>query len=352
MSDAVPFFESRNNVVFGKEIAVLQDGIVIFVAGGCKGIGLQIVIRIREIMEHHPFAHSTTIFITSRNLASAQQVISEKLSSTVAVKTPQSSIKIVPLALDITNQSSIDAAKDAVMQTCNGRIDILFNNAGFAYKMADTTPFSQQATVTTNINYHGTKNVTLSLLPCLERSVLPNGARVVNVSSSAGQLWTRYSPALKAEWLAAASTESIDIIVKRFVAAAQDGPAGKHTEQGFPNSAYSVSKTAVTQLTRVLSDTIPTVNFYSCCPGLCRTDMAGGQWTTLVSVVFWAATWVVGHSAYAGAETPAWLGFADISPHPSAVQVGVVKEEDAAADSRKRNAMSGKFFRNRVAQEY
>lgn len=65
-----------------------------------------------------------------------------------------------------------------------------------------------------------------------------------------------------------------DSIVDDFVIAAQ---TGTHKEDGCPHSAYTVSKTAITQLSRVLSELHLDIRCYACCPGLYRTDMAGGH---------------------------------------------------------------------------
>lgn len=103
------------------------------------------------------------------------------------------------MALDISDGASIDKAQDIIMKECKGRLDILVNNAGFVFEMADTTPFSAQAQAqaTTAINYYGTKNTILSLLPCLKKSILPNGGRIINVSSTSGQLGSQYSSAVR-----------------------------------------------------------------------------------------------------------------------------------------------------------
>lgn len=51
-----------------------------------------------------------------------------------------------------------------------GRVDVLINNAGFAFKMADETPFPEQATATLKINYWGTKSVCEAVTPFLRKS--------------------------------------------------------------------------------------------------------------------------------------------------------------------------------------
>ena len=64
-------------------------------------------------------------------------------------------------------------------------IDVLVNNAGFAFKNAATEPIHVQAKETIAINYFGTKQCCEALFPLLK-----DGARVVNISSSCGFLGT------------------------------------------------------------------------------------------------------------------------------------------------------------------
>ena len=85
-------------------------------------------------------------------------------------------------SLDIDNQESIDNFAKFIKSTYNG-LDILVNNAAIAFKAADTTPFSVQASETIRINFTGTLNLCKALFPLLR----PH-ARVVNVSSRAGML--------------------------------------------------------------------------------------------------------------------------------------------------------------------
>merc|ERR1712029_819343 len=64
-----------------------------------------------------------------------------------------------------------------------GGIDVLVNNAGIAFKNDATDPFGHQAKVTLETNYWANKRTCEILFP-----VLKPGARVVNMSSSAGFL--------------------------------------------------------------------------------------------------------------------------------------------------------------------
>ena len=176
-----------------------------------------------------------------------------------------------------------------------------------------------QAKRTMEINFWDTRRVTKAMLPLLERS--PRIGRVVTVSSTSGVLNNRTSSSVRARFLDAESrAEDICDLARGFVSAAAQG---KHTQMGYDRSAYAMSKASITQLMRVMDkeqvDTTATqkhgrgVRFVSTCPGLCRTDMAGGEWKSFTSVIFWAVTWLFGHSANAGADTPVFLSLLSAS---------------------------------------
>ena len=108
-------------------------------------------------------------------------------------------------------------------------------------------------------------------------------ARVVNVSSMAGTS-TILSPALRARVLAPdISVEGLCRFVDDFITAARAGD-DELARQGWPTTAYGVSKVAVSALTRIHArdfgnDTSsPGANgvlINAMCPGWCKTDMAG-----------------------------------------------------------------------------
>ena len=76
--------------------------------------------------------------------------------------------------------------------------------------------------------------MTNALLPLLRgrASASPQGARVVNVCSSAGKRRILRSDALAARFDAAASADDVMALMAEFVA---DIRAGKHLEKGWPN---------------------------------------------------------------------------------------------------------------------
>ena len=70
-----------------------------------------------------------------------------------------------------------------LIEFCAAGLDVLVNNAGFAFKQACTLPFDQQARETVEINFTGTQRACRLLMPLMRE----NG-RVVNVASRAGRL--------------------------------------------------------------------------------------------------------------------------------------------------------------------
>lgn len=89
----------------------------------------------------------------------------------------------------------------------------------------------------------------------------------------------RCSPDLQARFRSDDITEEELVgLMERFVKDAQEGI---HTQKGWPNTAYGVSKTGVTTLTRIHSWKLTQerpgdgILLNACCPGWVRTDMAG-----------------------------------------------------------------------------
>lgn len=277
------------------------DHFVVVVTGANRGIGKEICAALLSAQTSR-----ATIFLCSRSLTQGEKVASE-LQKRVIETRPSSlrdSIKVTALSLDIESQSSVDDAVKQLLAASVGHVDVLINNAGFAYKMADTTPFPKQAERTMEINYEGTKRVTEAFLPLLRKSTL--GGRVVSVSSMTGRLkrGDHKKESIYARFTKSDSVADIDLLVQEFVAAASHG---SHRAEGFSGSAYSVSKSAVTHYSRVQTAKFKDVMFAAVCPGFCRTDMAGGEWKSVMSVVFWAVSWILGQSARAGADTPCYM---------------------------------------------
>jgi NADP-dependent 3-hydroxy acid dehydrogenase YdfG len=79
--------------------------------------------------------------------------------------------------LDITDPASVDACK-AKLEKDFGKVDILINNAGIAYK--GNTFGADEAATTIDCNLKGTRRACEALLPLVEAA---GGGRIVNVCS-------------------------------------------------------------------------------------------------------------------------------------------------------------------------
>jgi len=202
---------------------------VAIVSGSNKGIGLAIVEGLLKSFEG-------VVYLTARDVGRGQEAV--KLLN-------EKGLKPNFHQLDISDRSSIEAMRDHVVKA-HGGIDILVNNAGIAFKNAATEPMHVQAKQTIAVNYFGTKQACEIFYP-----ILKDGARVVNVSSSAGFLGNIPSQELKEKFASSDSAlqvDELDRMMNDFIAACENGD---HGEKGWPNSTYVVSKVGLSALTRI-----------------------------------------------------------------------------------------------------
>jgi len=150
-----------------------------------------------------------------------------------------------------------------------GSVDVLVNNAGFAYKGSDPTPFREQTAKTLETNYYGLVDFTQRMLPLLRKGT---DARIVTVASMAGRLG-QVSPELRARFSDPALTiEQLNGLVNEFEGAVREN---KVKERGWSKSNYGVSKLAAIAATGVFArrEAGNHLSINSCCPGYCDTDM-------------------------------------------------------------------------------
>ena len=195
---------------------------ITLITGAAKGIGFEAA-RMLAKEGHH-------VLVGARDQTKGNEA-AEKLES--------EGLPAAFLSLDVDSENSIAKAVEAVQQI-HGRLDVLINNAAILldhYQGAEgTIPDDMERTLATNVV--GVHSVIRAFLPLLRQSP---AARIVNVSSGAGQLNDMFGSV----WA----------------------------------PGYQVSKAALNALTRIwatelVKDHIP-VN--SVCPGWCRTDMGGEQ---------------------------------------------------------------------------
>ena len=85
-----------------------------------------------------------------------------------------------------------------------GGVDVLVNNAGIMFPVDAKEHMGLQAEVTCKTNYWSTKNVCDILFP-----ILKAGARVVNVSSSAGKVANMKDSPIKSKFISSGNTLSV-----------------------------------------------------------------------------------------------------------------------------------------------
>lgn len=222
--------------------------------GGNKGIGKEISRKLG-----HPNNNMLAI-IGCRN---------EAQGSATAEELKEEGFNVIFKQLDICDASSITALFDTISNEF-GHLDVLVNNAGFAFKGSDNTPFQQQSKPTVNVNFFGTLNVIKTFLPLLQKSSSP---RIVNVASQSGHL--KIIPERQRKEIFTnpnLKLEELESLMSEFVS---DVESGTHKAKGWPSSNYGMSKLGVIAMSNVLAKDFPSIMVNSCCPGYCATDMTG-----------------------------------------------------------------------------
>ena len=132
-----------------------------FITGASRGMGLE-------------FARTA--------LANGQKVVATARRPQAVTDALGEGENLLPVALDVTDLSSIAAAVQSAKEAFGG-IDILVNNAGYGIfgALEETTDAETRAIYETNV--FGPMNVIRAALPCLRESEF---ARIVNIASMAG----------------------------------------------------------------------------------------------------------------------------------------------------------------------
>lgn len=192
---------------------------IILITGAAKGLGFETA-RLLAEKGHH-------VLLGARD-AERGKAAAETLSQ-------NGQVEFIPL--DVTTSKSIAAAQQTIQQK-HGLLDGLINNAAILldhYQGAAATTVDQ-LTQTLQTNVIAVHAMLQAFAPLLKQS---NAARVVNVSSGAGQLRDMYG----STWA----------------------------------PAYQISKTALNAVTRIWATELHAsgIPVNSVCPGWCKTDMGG-----------------------------------------------------------------------------
>jgi NAD(P)-dependent dehydrogenase (short-subunit alcohol dehydrogenase family) len=239
----------------------MTDRPTALVTGANQGIGLE---TCRQLA-----ARGYRVILTARNDA--------------AGKTAAKDLGVEYRHCDVARATDI-AALVTDLRRESRAIDVLVNNAGISMDGFN----NDVVRGTLAVNFFGALNVTDALLP-----FIPEGGTIVLVSSGMADLHA-YSAAIRARFTDPNLTrDQLVALVDEFVA---DVAAGRHEKNGWPSSAYRVSKAGLNALARVLArDLAPRrIRVNAVCPGWVQTRMGGRSASRPVekgaASVVWAAT--------------------------------------------------------------
>ncbi|WPC43930.1 SDR family oxidoreductase [Clostridium sp. JS66] len=132
---------------------------VILITGCSSGIGREMAERLSK--------NGYIVVATARNLNDMENL-------NVALK----------LSLDITNNESISAAVNKVIQNF-GKIDVLINNAGYAFRSIVEEISDNNIEQMFNVNVYGIIRMIRAVVPYMRKE---RSGRIINISSIAGKM--------------------------------------------------------------------------------------------------------------------------------------------------------------------
>jgi NAD(P)-dependent dehydrogenase (short-subunit alcohol dehydrogenase family) len=205
---------------------------IALVTGGNKGIGFE---TCRQLAQQ-----GVKVLLGARS--------SEK-GTTAAQKLRDEGLDVEAVVLDVTDPLQIEKVRKHIADSY-GRLDILVNNAGTKHPEEPLFESSVEMISSTalratfDVNFFGTVQVTMALLPLLKKSV---AGRIVNVSSMLASLAIQSNP--------------------------------RHPMKEVKPFAYSSSKAALNQFTIHLAAALRNtpVKVNSAHPGWVRTDLGGEE---------------------------------------------------------------------------
>lgn len=152
----------------------MNDHKIALITGANKGIGLEIARQLGM--------QGIAVLIGARD---------ENRGREAAQKLQPENIDARPVRLDVTDQSTIDAAAQHI-ESEFGKLDILVNNAGIGIDNAPPSQLDMEVLRRTyETNVFGVFAVTKAMLPLLKKS---EAGRIVNMSSGLGSLTQNSDP--------------------------------------------------------------------------------------------------------------------------------------------------------------
>ncbi|THD18769.1 Carbonyl reductase [Fasciola hepatica] len=231
---------------------------VAFVTGSNKGIGKAIVEKLADALGP---TGEWDIYLTARNEELGKQSWSELQNKGLKVKFHQ---------LDIGDPNSRKNFLQFLKTQYPDGINIAINNAGIAYKNNSTAPFGEQARVTLQTNFFDTLTFTEEFIPLLAKD-----ARMVShmaLEKLGEELYKKFTSPM--------TLEDVQSLAHDFIRHAENGD---HGENGWPNTAYGVSKLCLTKASYILGEQLAkdprNIVINSCCPGYVDTDMTSHKGT-------------------------------------------------------------------------
>jgi carbonyl reductase 1 len=234
----------------------------IFITGGNSGIGLALCTQLVEAGHR--------IFLGSRNEARGAAAVK-------SIGHPNCSLVVI----DVTSQSSVEAAAALVEQALDGQmLYAIVNNAGVGLMHDGITPLD-----IIDVNMHGPKRVCEAFIPLLQ----PDGGRIANTSSGAASSYVA-GTMMGNPMGTATAVEKQPLISSEVTWAQIEDVVSIERKAGFSREgsdqqagwcAYGLSKAALTAYAMVLARKYPDLVVSSCSPGFINTKMTAGFGATL-----------------------------------------------------------------------